>query len=141
MLFIYSVLFYREGGIEMYSIDSSIAAIASVMMVVFWISLIFAIVMICCNWTIFKKAGRPGWAAIVPFYNVYVMFDIVYGNGILFLLCFIPFVNIVVLIKYRLDLAKVFGKGTGFGIGLVFLNIIFLFILAFGNGKYVEPVK
>lgn len=95
---------------------------------------------IIVSWKVFKKAGRPGWACIIPIYNIYVMFDIVYGKGIKFLLLLIPFYNIYVIIKFAIDMAHVFGKSTGFGIGILFLSVIFYAILAFGDARYLGPV-
>ena len=92
-------------------------------------------------WKIFTKAGKPGWAAIVPFYNIYTEFEIAGMNGWMFLLLLIPFVNFIVMIMLYLKLAKAFGKGTGFGIGLIFLNFIFTLILAFGSAEYVGEEK
>ena len=88
---------------------------------------------------IVKKAGKPGWAAIVPFYNLYVLFEIAWGKGLLFLLTLIPLANLVVMIILWVKLAKAFGKGGGFAVGLVFLNLIFTCILGFGKAKYVGP--
>lgn len=98
--------------------------------------LVIAVIMIVANWKIYTKAGKPGWASIVPFYNMYVMYEIAGMNGWMFLLTFIPIVNIVIQIMLYLNLAKKFGKSTGFGIGLILLNPIFLLLLAFGNDEY-----
>ena len=93
-------------------------------------------VLIISMWKIFVKAGRPGWAALIPFYNSYCEFDIAFGTGWMFLLGFIPCVNFVVMILLYFKLAKVFGKGTGFGFGLLFLPMVFFPILAFGDAEY-----
>lgn len=103
------------------------------------IVLVISILTIVAFWKIFSKAGRPGWASIVPFYSQYCMFDIAWGNGWLFLLTFVPCVNFVIMIMLYLKLAKAFGKGTGFGIGLLFLNTIFVLILGFGGAQYIGP--
>lgn len=95
-----------------------------------------AVLMIVAWWKIFTKAGRPGWASIVPFYNLYVEFEIAGMNGWLFLLLLVPIANIVILIMLYIKLAQVFGKDAGFTIGLIFLNMIFLLILAFGSAQY-----
>ena len=99
--------------------------------------LIIVVIAVVANWKIFTKAGKPGWAAIVPFYNLYTEFEIVGYNGWMFLLLLVPFVNIVIEILLCVRLAKAFGQGTGFALGLIFLSPIFLLILAFGNYKYV----
>ena len=99
-------------------------------------SLLLCVFMLVCMWKIFAKAGEPGWACIVPFYNLYVQFKITWGNGLFFLLMLIPGVNAVIGIITMVKLAKVFGKGGGFAVGLIFLSIIFLPILAFGDAQY-----
>jgi hypothetical protein len=96
-------------------------------------------VVIAGFWKVFTKAGKPGWACIVPFYNLIVMLEIV-GRPIWWLVLFlIPFVNFVIAIIVSIDMAKAFGKGTGFGIGLAFLPFIFYPILGFGNARYHGP--
>lgn len=96
-------------------------------------SLAISVLAIVAMWKIFTKAGESGWAAIIPFYNMYVLFKISWGNGWYFLLLLIPLANIVILIITMVKLAKAFGKGGGFACGLIFLYIIFLCILAFNN--------
>lgn len=94
------------------------------------------VLLVIANWKIFTKAGRPGWASLIPFYNLYVMFDIAGMNGWLFLLLMIPIVNIVISIMLCINMSKAFGKGTGFAIGMIFLSNIFTLILAFGSAQY-----
>ena len=90
----------------------------------------------------FRKAGKPGWAAIVPFYNLYVLFDITWGSGMRFLLLLIPIYNIILGIQTQVRLARAFGKSGGFAAGLVFLPYIFIPLLAFGKETYQGvPVK
>lgn len=99
------------------------------------------VLLIIAMWKIFTKAGKPGWASIVPIYNVIVMFQIIGLNPWLLLLYLIPVVNFVVAIVFSImqasRLSKSFGKGTGFALGLFFLNPIFLLILGFGDSKYI----
>jgi hypothetical protein len=95
------------------------------------------LVIIASLWKLFDKAGKPGWAAIVPFYNMYVLTCEIAGKEILwFILQFIPCVNIVVQIMVWLEVARKFGRSDGFGIGLALLSPIFLPILAFGDAEY-----
>ena len=103
------------------------------------ISIIFCILGIVVFWKIFTKAGEEGWKAIIPIYNIYILVKIADGNGIKFLLFLIPIVNIVYMCMLYIRLAKSFGKSTGFGVGLIFLNVIFLCILAFGDAQYIGP--
>jgi hypothetical protein len=93
-----------------------------------------------CMWKIYVKAGKPGWAAIIPIYNILVQLEIVGRPWWYLLLMFVPVVNIVIAIMIIFDLAKVFGKSTGFGFGLLFLSFIFIPILAFGDAQYQAPV-
>ena len=101
--------------------------------------LVIAAVMIASMWKVFAKAGQPGWAAIVPIYNAIVLLQVV-GKPLWWIVLFmIPLVNIVVGIMVAIDLAKSFGKGAGFGIGLMFLGFIFYPILGFGSARYLGP--
>ncbi len=100
-------------------------------------SLVLAIVVIAGLWKLFTKAGQPGWAAIVPIYNYYILLKIAGKPGWWLLLLLIPIVNFIIVILTMIDLAKAFGKGTGFAMGLIFLSPIFILILAFGDAKYV----
>ena len=106
------------------------------------ISLVLCVFVLVCMWIIFRKAGKPGWAAIVPFYNLYVLFGITWGSGMRFLLLLIPIYNIILSIQTQVRLAKAFGKSGGFAAGLIFLPYIFIPLLAFGGTAYQGvPVK
>ena len=87
-------------------------------------------------WTVFTKAGQPGWASIVPIYNVVVMLEIVGKPTWWVILFFVPIANIVVAILVAIGVANAFGKDSGFGIGLAFLPFVFYPILAFGDAQY-----
>lgn len=121
--------------------SNNYGGLAAGMGVVAWLLYIAVIVFyIFCMWKVFVKAGKPGWAAIVPIYNTLVMLEIVGRPWWYLLLLLVPVVNVVIGIMILFDLAKVFGKGTGFGFGLLFLSFIFIPILAFGDAKYTAPV-
>lgn len=105
--------------------------------IIIWVAV--AIFYVAAYWRMFTKAGQPGWAAIIPIYNLYVMLKVIGRPAWWIILMLIPCVNIVILIITYLDLAKSFGKGSGFGVGLILLPIIFLPILAFGDATYVGP--
>ena len=102
-----------------------------------FISFIICVIMIVSLWIIFKKAGKPGWAAIIPLYNVYMLYDISFGNGLFFLTSLIPVVNIVFLFILNYKLAKSFDKGIGYFLGLTFLSFIFYPLLAFSKSEYI----
>jgi hypothetical protein len=101
--------------------------------------LAFYVLVVVGLWQVFVKAGHPGWAAIIPFYNIYVILKIVGRPGWWLILYFIPIVNVIAWIIVSIDLAKSFGKSTGFAVGLIFLPFIFLIILGFGSDRYLEP--
>jgi Family of unknown function (DUF5684) len=105
--------------------------------IVFYLAII--VLMIASLWTIYSKAGQPGWAAIVPIYNVIVLLEIVGKPWWWFFLMLIPIVNIVILIMVYHKLSLSFGKDGGFTVGLILLGIVFFPILAFGDAKYVGP--
>jgi hypothetical protein len=100
----------------------------------FWLAMF--VLWIASMWKVFVKAGQPGWAAIIPIYNAYIILKIAGKPGWWLILFFIPFVNLIMIILTYVALAEKFGKGAGFAIGLVFLSFIFFPILAFGDAKY-----
>ncbi len=104
---------------------------------IFWLA--FTILMIAACWKIYTKAGQPGWACIIPIYNIYIWCKIVGRPAWWIILMLIPFVNFIICIILCIDLAKSFGKGVGFGIGLLLLGIIFFPILGFGSAQYQGP--
>ncbi len=109
----------------------------------FWI-MYFAILIffLACYWKIFAKAGKPGWAAIIPFYNTIVMLDIAGRPLWWFFLLLIPIVNIVFSVIITIDLVKAYGKPAVWALGLIFLSIIFIPILAFDSSEYIgRPVR
>lgn len=108
-------------------------AIGTVGGIVYLVIIIFILV---AYWKIFEKAGKPGWAAIIPIYNIIILLEIVGKPWWWLILMLIPIVNIVVaiIVLHRLSLS--FGNGVGFTLGLLFLGIIFFPILGFGSAKY-----
>ncbi|QFZ19512.1 DUF5684 domain-containing protein [Saccharothrix syringae] len=114
--------------------DASVGVIPAI------IGLAVAIFMIAALWKVFTKAGRPGWAAIIPIYNLYVQLKIAGRPGWWLVLYIIPVVNIIISIIVSLDLAKSFGKSSAFGIfGLWLFGIIGYPVLAFGSARYQGP--
>ncbi len=102
------------------------------------VALAVAVLFIVAQWKVYVKAGQPGWAVLIPFYNLYVLLKIAGRPGWWLLLFMIPLVNIVIAALVAIDIAKCFGKGAGFGLILLFLlGGIGYFILGFGNSRYV----
>ena len=98
--------------------------------------LAITVILIASMWKTFTKAGQPGWAAIIPIYNAVVLFRIAGKPAWWVFLLLVPLINVVILFMVYISLAKNFGKGAGFGVGLVLLTFIFFPILAFGSARY-----
>lgn len=94
---------------------------------------------IAAMWKVFTKAGQPGWAAIIPIYNMVVLCQIAGKPVWWVLLMFIPFVNIVVAVMVWHNVSLRFGHGVGFTLGLLFLGFIFIPVLAWGSSEYRRP--
>ncbi len=139
---------YSTSTTNLYDVDTAgmVAASTGVMVAYIIITLAVAVVSIIAMWKIFTKAGKPGWAAIIPVYNLVVLYQIVGINPLWLLMligAIIPFVNFIVAIAFfvltilvDIKLAKAFGKSGGFAVGLIFLPFIFQCILGFGKAEY-----
>ena len=121
------LLLAQAGGTQEIPQVSPIAVIVGLAV---WVFIIASL------WKVFTKAGQPGWACLIPIYNIYIMCKIAGKPGWWLLLMLIPFVNFIIAIMLCIAIAEKFGKGTGFGIGLALLGIIFFPILAFGDARY-----
>ena len=124
-----------------YNFDSSDAVLGGMLVGYLITFLVIYVLSVIAMWKIFTKAGKPGWASLIPIYNIVVMYQIVGLNPLLIILLFIPFINVIAAIVLSIiqciRLSKEFGKGAGFTFGLIFLSPIFLLILGFGNDKYI----
>lgn len=123
---------------QAYSNEAAAGAMAAfgVLMI---IGLVVALFMIICSWKIFVKAGKPGWASIIPIYSGIVLLEIV-GKPIWWIILFIiPLVNIVVIIMVIHRLSRSFGKDIGMTLLLLLIPVIGYPMLAFGDAKYVGP--
>ncbi|WP_027188911.1 DUF5684 domain-containing protein [Paucidesulfovibrio longus] len=105
------------------------------MEIVLW--LVITVAIIAGYWKTFEKAGQPGWAAVIPIYNLIVMLRIVHRPLWWILLLFVPLLNIVIFIVIGIDLAKRFGKSALYGVGIALLGFIFVPMLGFGNARYL----
>ena len=128
-----AVAYAQESRPEM----SPAAGIFSGVFLIVWLAV--AVFVIAGMWKMFVKAGQPGWAAIIPIYNMIVLLQIVGRPLWWFILLLIPCVNIIFLIIVMNDLSKSFGQGVGFTLGLIVLSFIFIPILGFGSAQYVGP--
>ena len=105
--------------------------------IICWVAVV--IFLIAAEWKVYTKAAQPGWACIVPIYNIYILTKIAGKPGIWTLWCLIPIVNIVFIIWLYNMLSKSFGHDEGFTVGLLLLGFIFWPILGFGKSKYMGP--
>ena len=125
---------YYSGTSYGVSTTSGLTGAIAAMGLFFWIlSMALSILMIISLWKIFKKAGKPGWASIIPIYNIYIMCEIAEKEWWYVLLSCVPFANIYAMIVLYNGMAKRFGKSGGFVAGMLLLPVIFFPMLAFGK--------
>ena len=125
---------YYSGTSYGVSTTSGLTGAIAAMGLFFWIlSMALSILMIISLWKIFKKAGKPGWASIIPIYNIYIMCEIAEKEWWYVLLSCVPFANIYAMIVLYNGMAKRFGKSGGFVAGMILLPVIFFPMLAFGK--------
>ena len=125
---------YYAGTSYGVSTTSGLTGALAAMGLFFWIlSMALSILMIVSLWKIFKKAGKPGWASIIPIYNIYIMCEIAEKEWWYVLLSFVPFANIYAMVVLYNGMAKRFGKSGGFVAGMILLPVIFFPMLAFGK--------
>lgn len=117
-----------------YEAPSAGAGIFGGFMALVWIAVV--VLMIAGLWKVFVKAGEPGWACLVPIYNIIVLVKIAGRPLWWFILLIIPLVGFIVAIIVSLDIAKKFGQSAGYGIGLALLPFIFYPMLGFGSATY-----
>ena len=132
--FFYNGFFIQNGFTEAFLtfVSSAVGILLTVGIVV---------LSIVAMWNLFEKAGIAGWKSIIPFYNIYLMAKIAFGNGWWFLLLIIPIVRVFYNFVLCVKLAKAYGKGFGFALGLFFLNTIFILILGLGDSRYIGPLS
>lgn len=118
------------------AVGSAFGILAGMSLIMWVISLAIGIFSIITMWKVFAKAGKPGWASLIPIYNLVVLFQVSGMSPWYILLMCIPIANLVVAILLNVKLAEKFGKTGGFAVGLIFLNVIFMAILAFGDAEY-----
>ena len=117
--------------------SNQVGAAAGLIGMLIYLALI--VLVIAGMWKIFEKAGKPGWAAIVPVYNIIVLLEIVGKPMWWIVLMLVPCVNIVAQIWVTNLLSKSFGKSEGFTVGMVLLPMVFFPVLGFGDAQYQGP--
>lgn len=119
--------------------NGALASVASAQLGIFLLLLIWLAVFVFVTagvWRTFEKAGQPGWACIIPFYNIYVMTQIAGRPWWWLFLLLIPCAGLIFAIIVCIDVAKNFGQDTLFGLGLAFFGFIFFPVLGFGSAVY-----
>jgi Ca2+/Na+ antiporter len=115
--------------------SNAVGAVFGGMAMLFWLAVL--VVVVIGGWKVFEKAGQPGWAILIPIYNLYVLLQVAGRPWWWLLLYLIPLVNIVIAIVVAIDVAKAFGQSAVFGFFLIFLLCgIGYLILGFGNYRY-----
>jgi hypothetical protein len=128
MTIIPALLLQTEGG------SAAGSVVGSVLMIVM---LAIALVFLVAWWKVFVKAGQPGWAVLIPIYNLYILLKIAGKPGWWILLCLIPLVNLVALVLVSIAVAKAFGKSAAFGVIMLFLlGGLGSLILGYGKARY-----
>ena len=97
------------------------------------------LLMVATVWRLFSKAGESGWKSLIPVYNAIVFQRILGRPAWWVVLMLVPIVNLAITIIECFDLARVYGKGVGYGLGLVLFGPLVAMILAFGPAQYVGP--
>jgi hypothetical protein len=137
-----------------YSYNTGGSGLAAGLLIVYLLLIIAVYVVVFAGvWKMYAKAGKPGWVAIIPFYNWWVWLEIIdrprwwFWAIFAVLLAWVPFLNIFIILGLYfivgmavLDMVKCFGKGSFHEIGLVVLPFIFAPILGFGGAQYIGPV-
>lgn len=119
--------------------DGSVLALIAGFSVIIYLAIV--VFMILAVWKVFTKAGKPGWACIVPIYNIIIMLEIAKKPTWWIILFIIPVVNFVIMIMLTHAISKSFGKDVGFTLGMIFLPIIFFPILGFGSATYIADAE
>jgi hypothetical protein len=101
-----------------------------------FVTLVLTAVIFAGFWKTFEKAGEPGWAGLIPIYNLYVLVRISGNAWWWFVLFFIPVINFFATLKISIDVAGKFNKGLLFGLGLTFISFVFYPLLGFGDYQY-----
>lgn len=121
--------------------EQAIAILSGVYLFTMFLSLVLNLVIIFAMWGMFKKAGHEGWKALIPIYNWYLMFEIIYGQGWKMFLLLVPVLSYIVVFAYPIRMAQAYGKSVGFGIANIFFMPVTMCMLGFGGSDYEGPIN
>lgn len=95
--------------------------------------LILTVIVLISYWKLYEKAGKPGWAVLIPIYSTLVLLEIIRKPWYWLLLMMIPFVGIIWAIWSINLFVKSFGKDEGYTVGCILLPYVFFPMLAFSK--------
>ena len=130
--------YYVDYGYGYGNATSLLGGLAAVLVIISLVCAVASILMLVSMWKVFVKCGKPGWAAIIPVYNMYIMCEIAEKPWWYILLFLVPFANIYAMFVLYDGVAKKFGKTTGFIIGMMFLPFVFWPMLAFSKNDLID---
>ena len=141
----YNDYYSNYGNYSDYGVGAAIGGMAIGILIFIWVfALAVAVLQIIAMWKVFKKAGKNGWEAIIPFYNAWVLFEISGYPGYYMFFGFIPCVGPIVLLVFEISayisLSKKFNKSSGFAVLMIFLPVIAYCILGFGKDEYDDSL-
>lgn len=105
-------------------------------MLIVLLSLVLSLVAVAGYWKALSKAGEPGWAAIIPVYNLWVLVRASGNSWLWFVACLVPLVNFFAVAKVFVNFAGQFGRGVLFGIATWLLPFLMMPLLGFGDYQY-----
>jgi hypothetical protein len=130
-----------KGRVAMFKLLNELISNAEMSSVVIKLISIGALILVAAGtWRVYEKAGEPGWASLIPIYNLIVWLRIAGERWWCILLYAIPGINVIVHILVLRDVARRFGKGALFAVGLCIAGFVFLPILGFGGAEYQKPL-
>lgn len=141
---------------------TGVAIVGGIISTFLIIGLLFYVLLVIAMWKIFTKAGEAGWKSLIPIYNVYILYKICGMKNWFWISLIVGVVvgvikgfigentstanvfsiilgifNLVIGVMLCSKMAKAFGKGLGYTLGLIFLPNIFTLILGFGSAEYI----
>lgn len=132
----YADMYYETTSVNLLELVNLLGLGLGLFVIIGVLMFAYIIFLAVCNWKLNTKAGKPGWASLIPIYNTVVLLQIAELPEWYVLLLLIPFVNIYIVFKLYIEIAKHFGKGVGFGILTVLFAPICIPILALGKSQY-----
>jgi hypothetical protein len=110
-------------------------------MVLLFFLMFLMLIITVSTWIVYEKAGQPGWACTVPFYHILIQLKMADKPSWHLIYFFVPFYNIFYAVNLQIEIARCFGKESGFGRGMALLPFVYYPMLAFSDANYVIEKK